>query len=240
MTIAAAVLVVIFLVPVTGFATTISLDPADATVHDILSISAGFDTTTLFLTATFRTSTFDPNPNNFGFVFLLDTDLNVSTGHNFQDPSTGRELGADFTVEFHRAIDPSGIAIVEEAPTGVAGILRGTVPVVFGTDSFALAVPLSLIGNGNGVTNFGLQVGTPFFLDPSAITFTTTDFAYSLESSTPVPASVPEPGNFMFLSTGLLSLLLACRRKPRIVSRTDIKPPDGLPSKFVGLPSKRA
>jgi len=144
-------------------------------------------------------------------VFLLDTDRNASTGHLFQDPSNGRELGADFTVEYHRAIDPPEVAIVEEAPTGGGGILRGTVPVAFGVDSLALAVPLSLIGNGNAVTNFGLQVGTPFFLDPSVITFTNTDWAYSPEPSTPVPASVPEPGNLILLSIGILSLLVAHR-----------------------------
>ena len=85
-----AVLAGTALVPATAVATTISLDPVDATIHDILSVSAGFDSSYLYLNATFRTGTLDPS--NLGFVFLLDTDRNVSTGHVGQDPSTGRQL----------------------------------------------------------------------------------------------------------------------------------------------------
>ena len=210
MTVATVVLFATAVLPVAAFATTISLDPADATVHDILSIGAGFDMTTLFLTATFRGGTFDPNPNNFGFAFLLDTDLNVSTGNLFVDPGTGRQLGPEFFVQYHRADHPPGTALVDF--TGPGGeVITGIVPVLFGTDTLAIAVPLSLIGNSNGVVNFGLEVGIPLFPGAPVVAFTVTDFAFSTEPSTPVPAAVPEPGNLTMLSVGILTLLVGYR-----------------------------
>ena len=212
-----AVLAGTLLAAATAAATTISLDPVDATIHDILSVSAGFDSTYLYLSALFREGTFDPN--NLGFVFLLDTDRSVSTGHLFLDPSTNRELGADFTVEYHRASDPPLIALIEQVPTGLGGVEVGTVPVVFGTDSVAVAVPLALVGNG--ATNFGLQVGTPLPSPPTAITFLNTDAAYSLDPATLISSAVPEPATRASLLIGITALALGlCFGNGRGLSRT--------------------
>src|SRR2546425_9498263 len=112
--------IILFSAPLPTFATTILLDPADAAIQDILSISGGFDATTLFLKATFRSGTFDPG--DLGFLFGLDTDLNVGTG---VQPPTSFPLGSDFNV-FGLASGGNPPAVASIIRIGVG--FEGTVP----------------------------------------------------------------------------------------------------------------
>ena len=178
------------LAPVPTFATTILLDPADAAIQDILSISGGFDSATLFLSATFRPGTFAPG--NLGFLFGLDTDLNAATG---VQPPASFPLGSDFNV-FGLASGGNPPSTASVIRIGVG--FQGTVPVVLGIDAFSLAIPLAMLGNDDGVANFGLAVGTP----NSPSSFLLTDSTELLRGPT---TAVPEPATVILLGIGLLS-----------------------------------
>ena len=185
-----------------GMATTILVDPADTTIHDILTVSGGFDDRTLFLSATFRAGTFDPDPNRFAFAFMLDTDLNPGTGETSL-------YGAEFVVEFHHGGFPAGAAIVVSAGRTGGGIVLGTVPVSFSTDALALGVPLSLLANDDGMLNFGLWVGAPQF-PGGPVAFSATDVVAAGGPTTRVQ-TVPEPGSLPFLSGGVAGLVVLRR-----------------------------
>lgn len=210
-TICCIFLLIMVFAPYSAVATTILVDPPDAGTHDILSISGGFDATTLFLSATFRPGTF--NPADLGFIFGLDTDLDVATGT--QGPPAFFPLGADFTVSFFPSNTPFGNARVNSS-------LGGLVPVTYSADAFSLSVPLALLGNDDGVANFGLSVGVP---NVSGSAFVPTDLTIPGPVGTAGPLAgptspvsnltpIPEPGTLVLVASGLLGLLgYALRRQ---------------------------
>lgn len=125
-------------------------DPAgDASGHaDVVSISGRFAHDNLFLTANFSNGTL--NRTNVGFIFGFDTDQNPNTG---VQPPADFPLGADYSVYFNSATDPN-YAIV----SGVSPI---PVPVTFGSNTLSLSIPLSTLGNDDGIMGFGFIVGVP-------------------------------------------------------------------------------
>jgi PEP-CTERM motif-containing protein len=197
--------------PVSTFATTILLDPADAAIQDILSVSGSFHATTLYLSATFRSGTFVPG--NLGFLFGLDTDLNPLTG--VQPPATF-PLGSDFNV-FGLASGGNPPSVASVIRIGVG--FQGTVPVVFGTDAFSLAIPLALLGNDDGVANFGLAVGTPN--SPSGFLLTDQTSGPLSGPTTAVP--IPEPGTLTLLSVGLLGFTTLRNGKGRKILKDSVR-----------------
>jgi hypothetical protein len=104
---------------------------------DIVSVSGGFTTTNLLVTAHFRPGTL--SPANLGFLIGLDTDLNANTGT--QPPNW--PVGQDYTVYFNSLTNPS-TAFVGGYP----------IPVSFSADSLGVSVPLAQLGNDNGVARF--------------------------------------------------------------------------------------
>jgi hypothetical protein len=182
--------------PIPINATTIITDPsgdANPYIHDILSISGGFDSSNLYLEATFQPGTF--NPSNLGFLWGLDTDLDSGTG------GQGVVLGADFTIFFDWLKITTRALVVKHD----GGITVGTVPVSFGSNSLSLTVPLSLLDNDDGVALFSLAVGTPVDADH----FSITDSVLMGGPTTPVP----EPTTMLLLGSGLIGLVGYGRKK---------------------------
>ncbi len=181
-----------------SFASAISDPSGDSTSHDIASASAFFDSTTMFMTATFHPGTLDPS--NFAFFFSFDLDEDPSTGT--QPPATF-PLGGDETVQFNSLFDPSFAR--------VNGFLT---PISFGTDSFSVSVPLSILAD-DGQANYGLKVGNP-----------TTEFSFIAHDTAPDSATgnplttpttfIPEPSTVILAAIGLVGLAaFGWRRRKR-------------------------
>ena len=173
-----------------------AFDPAgDSTSHDVLSASALYDATNIYVSATFRAGSL--NPSNLGFFFSFDLDQNPTTGT--QPPATF-PVGGDRSISFNSLFDPTRAR--------VAGILF---PIVFGADSFSLTVPLTALAD-NGKAYFGLIVGNP----ASASSFTGSDIAP--DSATGQPLStltrfIPEPSSSTLAIFALVYLAAGIGRK---------------------------
>jgi hypothetical protein len=117
---------------------------------DAVSISARFASGNLFLAANFAEGSF--NPTNLGFIFGFDVDQNLATG---VQPPGSFPLGADASVYFNSA-DGTGLAYF-----GSFTVPPTWVPVVFGSNSLSLVIPLSVFGPDDGIMGFGFIVGIP-------------------------------------------------------------------------------
>ena len=133
-----------------AFATTITDPVGDASGHaDVVALSGVYSQTSLFLFAQFQPGTLDPT--NLAFFIGLDTDENPATGEQPFFP-----IGSEFVVDFNSLASTSQATIFQQDVGPV-----GSVPISFGTNSFSVAVPLSMLGNDDGAALFGLAEGVP-------------------------------------------------------------------------------
>jgi hypothetical protein len=138
-----------------AFATIITDPVGDASGHaDVVALSGVYNQTTLFLSAQFQPGTLDPT--SLAFFIGLDTDQNPATGEQPFFP-----IGSEFVVGFNSLASTSQATIFQQH----VGLV-GSVPISFGTNSFTVAVPLSMLGNDDGAALFGLAEGVP--TDPSS------------------------------------------------------------------------
>lgn len=191
-------------------ATTTVSDPAgDADGGpDILSISAGFNSNTLFVSATFAPGTLDPN--ELGFNFGLDTDLDPSTG--YPCPPNIFPCGAEWELHYN-STNAVGTVRLDDFNSFYV-----TIPVVFGPDSFEIAVPLNPDPNlglpDDGELLFGLVAGIP---DPGTGVFGPDDIAWDAADEGPLagPSTrVPEP-TIVLLATWTALAVSPLRRRWR-------------------------
>jgi len=166
------------LIPIPIGATTVITDPSgDASIHDILSVSGGFDSSNLYLGANFQPGTL--NSSKLSFWWDLDTDLNPNTGWPMG-------LGTDYYVSFN-SLSNTTYATVGTPLDGPIG----SVSVSFSTNSLNLSVPLSLLGGSNGTANFGLGVGVQAGSNQFILTDQAPDADILGGPTSPVPGYTP-------------------------------------------------
>jgi hypothetical protein len=178
---------------------------SDQAGPDILSMTGTYDTTTLHLSVSYASGTFNPSGTNSGVLIGLNTDFNTSTGC-CTDPSVFFPIGAEYAVGYSHSLGTS--FVLSSLVSGSASFVSNVIP-TFVTDGLDLSIPLSLIG-GSGYLEFGLVSGT----DNGNGTFAPTDYlgdgsiTFGPTSATPLPAALP------LFATGLGGLgLLGWRRK---------------------------
>jgi hypothetical protein len=121
------------------------VDPAgDSSSHDVVSTTATFDATTMWLGVQFAPGTL--NPDDLGFLFAFDLDQNGATG---TQPPVAFPVGADLSLVFNTLVN-----------TTHARIAGNLIPVDFAVDSLAITLPLNVL-NDDGHANFALAVGDP-------------------------------------------------------------------------------
>lgn len=195
------------LLPVSLMAQLVVLDPTGDSSgnHDLTSFSGGFDAGNIFLGATFSPGTLDQA--TISFLFGLDTDLNAETGvgEPFNFPA-----GAEFQIFFNSLYSSSQARVFDSALH-----LVGTVPISFTPDSFGLALPLSMIGNEDGIANFGIAVGITDGPDRQVIFDVGPDNAGIDRLLAGPTVLVPEPSTFVLLAVASLGLTMAVRGRNR-------------------------
>jgi hypothetical protein len=181
---------------------------------DIISTDASFNSFNLTFTVMFGgnispASAFAPD-SILGFIDV-DTDQNPLTGaapwiNAFIPalvPGPPVSLGDEYFVDLGSEMLHAGFVDIVDALTSNTA---GTVPIAFSATSFSIDIPLSVLGNDDGLLNYAVLIGT--FNEP-------TDRAPN--GDTPLvsvdPPSVPEPGTLSLAGIALGSLLLAAKRR---------------------------
>jgi hypothetical protein len=174
---------------------------------DITSINATFSGSNITFFVSFAGGIAPPSalaPNSVVGFIDIDTDQNTATGDvpfiNVFSPGPPIALGQDFFVDLgSEFLHPGSVDIFRTLPDTVVG----AAPIVFTSTSFSVTVPLALLGNDDGLLNYGAVIGT--FLEP-------TDRA----PNGTLPATsqpIPEPATLLLLGTGLAGVAAKVRKR---------------------------
>jgi hypothetical protein len=147
-------------------------------------------------------------------VIDIDTDQNAGTGATplinswislFGIPGPPVNMGDEFYIDLSSELGaPGDVSIIEAVTASPIGM----VPITYSATSFTIVVPLSLLGNDDGLMNYAVVAGT--LSEP-------TDRAPN--GDTPLTSALvqnPEPGTFILGSCGVVLVGLAARRRRSI------------------------
>ena len=211
-----------FFNPSLAIASTILIDPAgDAFIGpDIVSVSAGYDSTSLYFQFAFVPGTLDPT--NFGLSIGLDTDLNSDTPIIEFAPDF---KGADYALYLKLWPDTNPvffngkvqIAFYDSSFLGTPPLLSiyatSISPDLSVLDQVGLTIPLELLG-GDGVMRFGATaskgVEEECFSSSTVVRcteFYISDYATGGQGMENITTNIPEPSSISLLFLGMTILL---------------------------------
>lgn len=132
-----------------------------------------------------------------GFIDL-DTDQNSASPSSADPMARGSVgvltgLGAEFYLDLLSEQGNPGAVDVIDTVTGMAA---GTAAITFGATSFSVTVPLALLGNDDGMVNFGASI--------EDFDGTLSDLAGPLTNGTQI---IPEPSTLTLCGIGVLGLV---------------------------------
>jgi uncharacterized protein YjbI with pentapeptide repeats len=122
------------------------------------SITTAVPGSAMQFTVRFAPGTFDPSTTEA--EVLLDTDQNPATGHKGTDsvcaPPDDSLIGSEFLVVLRSGFAGNTATIFQNSPANTcnAFVVVGTVPVTILADGLQATVPLSMLGNDDGLMNF--------------------------------------------------------------------------------------
>jgi hypothetical protein len=178
--------------------------PLSFPIPDVITVGGGYDANWVYMSAIFQPGTL--NHRDLGFAFEFDVDQDPLTGYQYGD----RLRGVDYWVWFNTSANRSEGQVWLMSPYTQVG----TVPVSLGQDSLSIRVPLSLLGNDDGVLNFGFEVGEPSSFNPQS-SFSVYDEAPDYVPGailTTATTPIPEPQTVSLEAFGLALLFLVCLR----------------------------
>lgn len=213
---------IVLFAPSLAIGSTILIDPAGDALSgpDIVSVSAGYDSTSLHLRLAFVPGTLDPA--NFGLSIGLDTDLNSDTPVTEFTPDFA---GADYTLNLNLWPDPNPIFFNGKVQLGFYDSSFLGIPLysIYATsispdlsvpDQVGLIVPLDLLGS-NGVMRFGATASKGVeeecfysFTVVPCTRFYISDYATGVQGLDNITTNIPEPSSISLLLFGMMILLL--------------------------------
>lgn len=197
---------------------------------DIVTVSAGYDSTSLYLRLAFVPGTLDPA--NFGLSIGLDTDLNVETPYTGYAGFVPSFQGAEYTLSLNLWTDQFPIFFGTNGAVQIASyeccfwgypvhfsIDTGITPDLSIPDEVRLIIPLNLLGSDDGVMRFGataskavaggcLLGGSPDDISGSpCYSFVISDYAIGSQGLEKITTPIPEPSSIPLLLLGMLAML---------------------------------
>ena len=179
--------------------------------YDITSIDAVFSLTSISFTINLSGAPLAPSSAPLaGLSGFIDIDIdlaptgagsNVSAAGN-QFPGFGSSgLGIEYYVDLFSEAQHAGFVDVKD-PINVLNIT--TAPITYGPSSVTVIVPLSNLGNDDGLVNYAVLVG-----DSAAPTDQAVDAGIIQAGGSPAQSSpVPEPSTGLLLTLGLTWIAL--------------------------------
>ncbi len=170
---------------------------------DIDTLDVRYSATDLNFSMTFFNSILPPSSGSLDAlvgVIEFDVDQDMLTGipslqNAFSPPFAMLGSGIEYVIDLFSEVAQPGFVNI----TDMNGLLQGTIPVTYTDNSISGAIPLSLLGNDDGLVDFAGVIGT--VTQP-------TDAMEVVGTS----IAVPEPGSFAMLLI-LLCGVVNLRRK---------------------------
>lgn len=204
------------LVPSLAIGSTILTDPAGDVLlgPDIVSVSAGYDSTSLHLRLAFVPGTLDLS--NFGLSIGLDTDLNgeiLNSGFQGSDYTINLNLWPD---QFPLFFGTNGTVEIVYSLCCIGGYPvfgfhdTGITPDLSVPNQVGLIIPLNLLGSDDGIMGFGASAGRFVEIDLGSLTlYGLHIFDHAIGSQGEnITTSIPEPNSISLLLFGIAILLL--------------------------------
>ena len=151
----------------------------------------------------------DPwSASQFGGYIDIDTDQNPNTGTfawgdyfgeapPWPDPTQRLSgLGDEYYIDLYSEAYHAGMVDIYDGP---GTTIFGQAPIVYGPDWAEIIVPLSLLGNDDGLVNYDVVVG-----DGTGLTDQAVDYQAVQAGALPAASEIPEPS-----SAALFGLILA-------------------------------
>lgn len=151
-------------------------------IYDLTSINAVVEGSSLVFGATFASSNTiiapsTNDPNMLGGYIDIDADQNPLTGYqSWSDylagtgmiapgvylpgtPTSPSGLGIEYYVDLYSEINHAGMVEIWD---GSGMNMLGLAPILYGSDSFKITVPLILLGGDDGLVNYDVLVGNEY------------------------------------------------------------------------------
>lgn len=176
--------------------------------YDISAIDAQFSATTLIFTITLTSAPVAPSTNQLqglsGFIDI-DVDLNPFSGATAAIDTLGSGfgstgLGVEYYLDLFTEVSNPGFVSLKDP----INLTNTQVPISYGASGFTIGVPLSALGNDDGLVHYAVVVGDFGFATDQAL-----DPLVVIQGGLPatsVAAVVPEPATALLIAIGLVAL----------------------------------
>lgn len=216
----------------TAFAQNSMVDPTGDSggIDDVVRLTGWYTATTVRIRIDFAPGTLVRT--NYAFTLGLDIDQNASTGILAPFYPTG----ADFTLAYNVANDPDNVSIGGDAHS------LNLYPVIFGTDSATVEVPLREFRNDDGVMAITLLSGISWGPGPAEIKDTVPNGA-AVGVPGIVTAPLPAPELTIRTVDGVTTVSWVSGSGASLVESTTVGPdaawsPSSLPVTVVGAENR--
>jgi hypothetical protein len=185
--------------------------------YDITSIDALYTPSDVTFIVNLTSNPLAPsssgNSGVHGFIDI-DVDSNPTSGagsniSTLSPPFGNSGLKIEYYIDLFSEASHAGFVDIKDP----IALTTTTAPIVYGTNMFSVAVPLSQLGNDDGMLNYAVVVGDFGNSTDQAVDAGIISAGGMPASSSPAPSAVPLPASVWLFGSGLLGLAGMARRK---------------------------